>query len=143
MKNIISYIAVPILISSFSFNASALQNCNEQGQHDFINHCASCHGRDGKGNGPMASELKGTPSNLTLLSKNNDGHFPYRRVRKIIDGRVDEGNFRSHSSREMPIWGNVFRSELSIANGRQGGCYAYAKVKILNIVEYLDEIQVK
>ena len=39
--------------------------------------CASCHGREGKGKGPMAQTLKVKPPDLTKLSKRNGGTFPF------------------------------------------------------------------
>lgn len=108
---------------------------------DFVNYCASCHGADGAGNGPMAAELKGKPTDLTALSKNNDGNFPYLQLRDVIDGSSDTGNIRSHGSREMPVWGNVFRAETGLVQGRQGGSYAIAKARIQNIVDYIANIQ--
>lgn len=55
-------------------------------KNDDISNCASCHGADGSGNGPMAAELKHEPTDLTTLSKNNDGHFPCRSIGRVIDG---------------------------------------------------------
>ena len=49
--------------------------------------CASCHGTEGKGNGPAAAALKKTPADLTLLSQKNGGHFPAERVRNYIEGK--------------------------------------------------------
>src|ERR1700739_3276365 len=40
------------------------------GEQQFKRYCASCHGKDGTGNGPVASELKRKPANLTVLSRN-------------------------------------------------------------------------
>ena len=42
----------------------------------FLSYCAPCHGKDAKGGGPMAPALKATPSDLTTLSKRNNGKFP-------------------------------------------------------------------
>lgn len=110
-------------------------------KNDFVNYCASCHGADGKGKGPMAGALKGKPTDLTMLTKNNNGYFPYLKLRRVIDGQVEDGNIRAHSSHEMPVWGNVFRSELGVTDGREGGNYAIAKARILHIVDYISSIQ--
>ena len=107
---------------------------NEQQKADYVNYCAACHGVGGEGNGPMASELKANPSDLTVLSKNNGGVFPYMKLRKIIDGSYNEGNFRAHSSREMPIWGDVFRRQA-------GGSYVDSQARIMNILDYIEMIQ--
>lgn len=39
-----------------------------QGQQIFDNHCAICHGKDGKGNGPMSSGFSPPPANFTSSS---------------------------------------------------------------------------
>ncbi len=82
----------------------------------------------------MASELKAKPANLTLLTKENGGVFPYTKLRKIIDGSYKEGNFRAHSSQEMPIWGDVFRRQAA-------GSYMDAQARIMNILDYIEMIQ--
>ena len=84
---------------------------NSKAKADYVNYCASCHGVGGTGNGPMASELKAKPTDLTLLAKNNGGNFPFLKLRNIIDGSYTEGTLRAHSSNEMPRWGDVFRRE--------------------------------
>ena len=38
------------------------------GKEMFDAYCASCHGVDGKGNGPAAPALKKQPADLTLLA---------------------------------------------------------------------------
>ena len=68
----------------------------------FKQYCASCHGVDGTGNGPVAPSLKTKPADLTLLSKNNGGVFPERDVHDFIDGTK---LVAAHGSREMPVWG--------------------------------------
>jgi mono/diheme cytochrome c family protein len=76
------------------------------GRDMFKEYCAVCHGADAKGHGPAASALKVVPPDLTLLSQNNHGKFPDRRVYAAIRGDV---NYAAHGSNDMPIWGAVFR----------------------------------
>ena len=61
----------------------------------------------GRGDGPVADTLKKKPANLTLLSKNNGGKFPYDHVYNMISGQEVVA---SHGTREMPIWGVLFAS---------------------------------
>ena len=68
--------------------------------------CASCHGADGKGAGPVASALKKAPPDLTQLAKKNAGKFPLEHVREYIDGR---NKVDAHGTREMPIWGDALQ----------------------------------
>lgn len=111
------------------------------GESIFMNNCATCHGQRGKGNGPMAEQLVKPPSDLTLLSKNNDGSFPEAEVYQLIDGRrvvvTDEGRKAEtvHGSQDMPIWGDTFRA----IEGDEGA----VDELISNLIEYLECIQVK
>lgn len=77
------------------------------GSQMYLAYCASCHGREGKGDGPAASALKMPPTNLTLLAKHNNGTFPRNQVYEAISG---QHNITAHGSKEMPVWGNLFRS---------------------------------
>ena len=82
----------------------------------FRQYCSPCHGMDATGDGPVADTLKKKPANLTLLSKNNGGKFPYDHVYNMIDGQEVVA---SHGTREMPIWGLVFaRRNMPGAAGR-------------------------
>ena len=76
------------------------------GRASFQAYCASCHGRDGMGGGPVASQLTIAPTDLTTLSARFDGSFPGEYVLRIIDGREE---FLAHGSRTMPVWGNIWR----------------------------------
>lgn len=91
--------------------------------------CAACHGADAKGDGPVSSELKTHPADLTVLAKNNNGVFPYDRVYQMIDGR--NSTVASHGTREMPIWGYRF-----------GPVQAYRfKARVLAVTDYLKTVQ--
>jgi mono/diheme cytochrome c family protein len=103
-----------------------------EGPDLFRAYCASCHGKDGKGNGPVAAALKATVPDLTVIAKNNRGKFPEARVRRII---VGEGMIASHGSREMPVWGPIFHQvEEDVDRG---------PVRVENLVKYLESIQVR
>ena len=39
------------------------------GSQMYASYCASCHGLDGRGHGPVATELKVPPTDLTLFKK--------------------------------------------------------------------------
>src|SRR5258708_28361490 len=76
------------------------------GKEMFVTYCAVCHGKDAKGNGPAASALKRTPTDLTTLTGRNQGKFPELRMYSMIQG---DSETVAHGSRDMPIWGNVFQ----------------------------------
>jgi len=46
------------------------------------------------------------PMDLTQLSKKHQGQFPFWQVYRVIDGREE---VKGHGTRDMPIWGEVFR----------------------------------
>ncbi len=96
----------------------------------YRSYCASCHGKNGKGDGPVAAALKATVPDLTMIAKNNGGKFPTARVRRIIEG---QGIIASHGSREMPVWGPIFSQvEADVDRG---------PVRMENLVKYLESIQ--
>jgi mono/diheme cytochrome c family protein len=77
------------------------------GKAMFKQYCASCHGIDGKGQGPLASMLKVPPANLTTLAKRHEGKFPYDYVSDIL--RFGPGPSILHGSSDMPTWGPIFQ----------------------------------
>jgi mono/diheme cytochrome c family protein len=72
------------------------------GKSLFQAYCASCHGMDGKGRGPVAAALKEKVPDLTTLSFRRGGKFPAADLEKMILG---EGDSRAaHGNSEMPVW---------------------------------------
>jgi len=76
----------------------------------YARHCAACHGTEGRGDGPVAPALRRPASDLSLLARANGGRFDAARVAAVIDGRSP---VVEHGTREMPVWGVVFETELS------------------------------
>jgi len=103
------------------------------GKEMFTNYCASCHGTDGKGNGPAAPALKTTPANLTILSQQNGGKYPALKVSSILRGDAD---LPAHGSKEMPVWGPLFRSV-------SGGHESQIQQRITNFTKYIESLQAK
>jgi mono/diheme cytochrome c family protein len=100
----------------------------------FQRFCASCHGRDGRGDGPVAPFFKLAPPDLTGLSKRSGGNFPAERVQRIIDGREVVS---PHGARQMPVWG----LELAMAAGDTSQGRQQAEKSIALLVDYLKTIQ--
>ncbi len=102
------------------------------GQDLFSFYCSSCHGRDGKGKGPMAAVLKVPPADLTTLRRRNGGIFPKERLVGYVAGG---GTMLSgaHGSNEMPVWGPIFMT-LDPSD-------RLAVIRIENVVQYLETIQ--
>ena len=112
------------------------------GKHEYERKCAVCHGLEGRGNGAMAAVLKTRASNLTYLSKNNNGVFPVKRVYEIIDGTEV---LLAHGTREMPIWGTVYREEIgeSQTHVYDEVAPAYVRAQILALIDYINRLQGK
>ena len=98
----------------------------------FRSYCAPCHGPDGRGTGPAASALKKAPANLTLLTKKNNGKFPVFEVQNTIKG---DSSFGAHGSRDMPMWGDIFRS-VSSGDGA-------VQIRIRVLKDYIESMQEK
>jgi mono/diheme cytochrome c family protein len=98
----------------------------------FRNHCAVCHGRDGRGRGPAAIALKDTVPDLTEIARRNGGSFPASQVKAVIAGTDARS---AHGSREMPIWGPIFHNfEWDQDLG---------EVRLENVTNYIRSIQQK
>lgn len=77
------------------------------GRDLFQFYCASCHGRGGKGDGPVAVSLKRQPPDLTTIASRHDGRFPTEEIERFVSGDTVS---TAHGEREMPVWGPIFMS---------------------------------
>src|SRR5688572_7423399 len=100
------------------------------GRDNFDAYCAPCHGRSGRGDGPVAAELKTAPADLTTLARRNEGEFPRARVTELVTGTG--AGVAAHGSSEMPLWGALFRS-LDPSDAR-------VTQRIGNVVGYIESI---
>ena len=103
----------------------------ESGRDTYAFHCAACHGRAGKGDGPVAPTLRAAPPGLTTIARRRGGRFPQAEVTAFIVGRRPA----AHGSSDMPVWGPLFR-ELNPFDSR-------VDVRLLRLVDYLQSIQIK
>ncbi len=103
------------------------------GAEMYASYCAACHGKDGKGNGPAAQALKVPPPDLTTLTRRHDGKFPALVVAHAIGG---EANLSAHGSKDMPVWGPVFRA---LSRNDQ----AVVQMRITNLTKYVESLQTK
>jgi mono/diheme cytochrome c family protein len=136
----VGLLAVGLVIGSGA--AFAQQQATDIGKQEFTENCASCHGVDGKGNGPLGTLLQRSPPDLTQLAKNNKGVLPINRLYEVIDGV----GVPSHGTRDMPVWGWEYRVEnaqnLREARGRYDEA-AMVRGRILTLLEYISRIQAR
>jgi cytochrome c553 len=82
-----------------------------EGKRAYDRLCASCHGRDGRGDGTGAPAAEGAPSallDLTRVAERRGGRFDRAEVAEWIEGRKLPP---FHGTRTMPIWGERLSSE--------------------------------
>jgi hypothetical protein len=79
-----------------------------RGDELYRRYCASCHGVEGNGDGPLAASLNQKPPDRTTLAKRNGCKFDEAAVMMTIDGRL---LVAQHGPREMPIWGAIFAEQ--------------------------------
>jgi mono/diheme cytochrome c family protein len=103
------------------------------GKEMYKQYCASCHGLDGKGDGPAAAALKVPATNLTTLTVKNGGTFPAAHIAAVLQG---DSMTPAHGSKDMPVWGPIFHS-------MGGHSQAQVQLRVRNLVNYLESIQEK
>ena len=109
----------------------SLANPSLVGADTYAFYCAPCHGKDGKGRGPVAEALKALPADLTTLAARNGGAFPKDRVRAFVT--AGDRAIPAHGSPAMPVWGPTFTA--LDPNDK------VVTVRIFNVVAYLESIQ--
>jgi mono/diheme cytochrome c family protein len=108
----------------------APQTSPTKGEENYKAYCAACHGVSGKGDGPAATALKVPPTDLTRLAANAGGKFPTMHVETMIRNADNP----AHGSKDMPVWGPVFRS---LSSGNQ----AQVELRVANLTKYIEAMQ--
>ena len=112
------------------------QAARGEGVELYAEACASCHGTDGRGDGPAAPALATPVPDLTQLALRHEGAFPADAVRRAITG---EATIPAHGNREMPVWGKVFQEiRPDWKPARRSG---FSRQRIDVLTEYLRTIQ--
>lgn len=129
-----------IVLAATCGSVLAQQKTADFGKREYEANCASCHGLDGKGNGPLVELLRRSPPDLTVLAKNNQGILPTARMYEVIDG----ANVPSHGTRDMPVWGRDYRvKDAEHYVDVPYDAEALVRARILALVEYLNRLQVR
>ena len=102
------------------------------GSYTYRTYCASCHGLKGKGDGPLAENLRFFPPDLARLTQRTGGTYPAEDVARIVDGR---NPIDGHGGPDMPVWGDAFK------NPETGFDDEKVRLKIQSVVDYLKTLQ--
>jgi hypothetical protein len=115
-----------------AFNAFTLEDFS--GEEIYDRFCASCHGAQARGDGPVSRSLNVAVPDLTTIAIRY-GEFPAGLIRDVVDGRgIDR---RAHGTRTMPVWGYEFWVE----EGADVDAQRAARDAINKLVEHLRSIQ--
>lgn len=106
------------------------------GAQAFRDHCATCHGLSGRGDGPMTSILTIAPPDLTALTQGNGGTFPLDATVRRIDGR-DE--VIAHGG-PMPVFGLILGGDSGVIDAPDGSP-VFTTQAVVDIVAWLETIQ--
>lgn len=106
------------------------------GKQVYMRYCSACHGESGRGDGIVSGLMRPHPTDLTLMTKHNEGSFPFMRTVQILDGRQ---MIRAHGDPDMPVWGEILRDP------SRPGALERADVtgNLMLITTYLESIQSK
>jgi mono/diheme cytochrome c family protein len=156
MRSWSGFVVRVMLVAAWAAGAIAARAANDdpaiaQGKTLYGEYCASCHGANGKGDGPEAAALAVKPGDLTQIAKGNGGTFPFYDVMLQISGRPPTaqnedaslpGSTSAHANMKMPSWGKIFAREEG-SEGTSLDLQLQTTGKIMLITEYLQSIQAK
>jgi mono/diheme cytochrome c family protein len=120
---------LPLLLVS----VASVHPGEHHGRQLYLRYCAACHGRQGRGDGPVAPALGEKPTDLTQLAATHGEEFPLQAVIDAIDGTR---TVRAHGVSEMPVWGEVFKPYRASPKEKLA-----ARSKIIAIADYLRSLQ--
>jgi mono/diheme cytochrome c family protein len=96
----------------------------------FAQHCAVCHGKEGRGDGPAAAAMKRAPTDLTRIARNPGGKFPDLAVQQAI---ANSDSNAAHGAPRMPVWGELLES--------LPGDTSMAALRVHNLMRYIEGLQ--
>jgi mono/diheme cytochrome c family protein len=148
IKSGVKWLMIASLTAGFA--AAAQAEDFDIGKSEFQSSCASCHGTDANGKGPVSDQLKIPPPDLTMLAKNNNGVFPMNALYETIYGLK---TIPAHGTREMPIWGERFNPIINLPHnvdpfywkmaGPEQSPEVVVRTRILAVIDYLNRVQQK
>lgn len=123
-------IALLIPIAAMALARRPPEAATTSGAAMYRTYCAACHGKLGRGDGSLASQLATRPSDLTTLGRRNGGSFPFEAVYRVIDGR---NPIKAHGA--MPAWGEAF------GDSGRGTDRTKARERLTQLTQFVASIQ--
>jgi hypothetical protein len=102
------------------------------GKQMFKDYCATCHGMDGKGDGPAAELLEVKTSDLTTIAKRHHSKSTALFVSEFLRNKTCQTNGKIN----LPVWGRYFRE-----NDPDKINHTITSMRIYNLSEYVASIQ--
>jgi len=96
---------------------------------EYVQYCASCHGEEADGKGPVAATLNPRPPALTSLHAKFGNPLSTDLVVYLVGTTMP----RAHGTSAMPVWGRVFGSYSS--NPAAGDQILWRIVKHLDCIQ--------
>ena len=137
IRKIAKIVGLMLLAGTAFYSTTATAEEELIGSDEFRTSCAVCHGVGGRGDGHMAQYLNIKPTDLTMLTKNNAGKYPFMQIYQMVDGRADVAG---HGDRAMPIWGDRYNKE-DVERYGGFGAEDVVQARILQLVYYIQAIQ--
>lgn len=104
------------------------------GENLYRRFCASCHGVQGRGDGPVAASFRVEVPDLTRMADRAGAVNVRDRIARIIDGRYIIG---AHGTRVMPVWGeDLVRLEIGNPDAERS-----TQVIIGRLADYVSSLQ--
>ena len=132
-RGIPSAAAACALLIATSTRAAPLELA-ERGRREYVRYCASCHGVNGDGTGPVAPALLTRPPDVRRLFRRYGTPLDRERLGAAIDGRTP---VVAHGEREMPVWGERFDALPPDADSRE----RTIAERLAALLAYLQSIQ--
>ena len=131
--------AMLLSAGALALSTQAMAQDAKIGESEYRQHCAACHGLEGRGDGPVGQMLKTPAPNLALITQRNGGKYPVQKIYDIIEGG---SVIAAHGTRDMPLWGDRYRRSAAPVTPDQAMiANDLAQQRILSLVYYLGTLQ--
>ena len=116
--------------------ATGASAADHAGKAPFDQYCAACHGLAGDGAGPVAAEMKVSPTDLRMLGKKYGTPLPKPKLLEFIDGRE---MVRAHGTANMPVWGEQLVNNVPSTTNSE----FFKRGTLIVILDYIETLQIK